>query len=589
MKLGIRGKLFLVSVGMIAVSVIAADIYLTRAIEIDLIASTRRDLRLRLHLIERSAADAPLASSDFTGWDRLADDLGERADGRVTIIARSGAVLGDSEVTRTEVPRLPNHGDRPEVLEALTHGTGEHVRWSTTVERRMMYAAQPFRDNRGAVTGVVRLAMPLTAVDEAITRLRGLVGIATLLAFAVAVMMSSLAANWISKNVRTLTAAARRMADGDLDVRTRPAGSDEIAALGNALDRLASNLRAALGQLGAERDLMARVLDGMREGVLLLDGGGRVALANPALREMLWLGADVQGKGLLDVVRHAALKGLLDQARDALETTSREIEIGELKPRRLLVHARQLGGEPGGVLAVFVDVTDLRRLESVRRDFVANVSHELRTPVAAIRGAAETLRHATAADPDAAARFVDIIDRNAERLHRLVEDLLDLSRIESREYRVRIEAVDLRGVASQIVPLFRARTDTKRMLITVEIAEGMETVRGDRRALEQVLSNLIDNAVKYGTEGGSVLVKTARENGTLRISVRDSGPGIEEKHLARLFERFYRIDAGRSRDLGGTGLGLSIVKHLVEAMGGTIRVESTMGVGSTFSFTLPVA
>jgi two-component system phosphate regulon sensor histidine kinase PhoR len=430
-------------------------------------------------------------------------------------------------------------------------------------------------------------AVPLMQVDHAIGRLRGMLWFATFAALVAAVVMSALAASWMARGVRGLTDAARRMAEGDLDVRTRAVGDDEVATLGRALDRLAGSLRSALGQLGAERDLMARVLDGMREGVLLLDAGGRVALANPALREMLLLGADVSGKSLLEVVRNAALKDLLDEARDNDETVSRELELGELKPRRVLVHTLRLTGEPGGILGVFVDVTDLRRLESVRRDFVANVSHELRTPVAAIRGAAETLRRAAATDAEAAARFIDIIERNAERLHRLVEDLLDLSRIESREYRLHLEAVDVSTVAGQIMPLFRARAEEKRMNLRAELAEGLGLARADRRALEQVLFNLVDNAVKYGSEGGSVRVHAAREADLVRVSVHDTGPGIEQKHLARLFERFYRVDAGRSRDLGGTGLGLSIVKHLVEVMGGSVRVESTVGVGTKFSFTLP--
>ncbi len=585
MRAGIRGKLLLVSVGLICVSVIAGDAYFNRALDRELTERTHEDLLVRLRLLERDVSASPAGPGDQVAWDRLADDLGRRAGARVTLIRADGVVLGDSDVATADLATLQNHAERPEVRDALTRGRGQSARWSSTVERRMMYVAERFVTAFG-VTGVARLATPRTRVDDAIARMRRLVLVGSLLALFVAVVMSSLAAHFMSRSVRALTATARRMAEGDLAARTRVAGRDEIAQLGSALDGLAGSLQVALGQLRTERDLLGRVLDGMREGVLLLDVAGRLALANPSLREMLLLGPDVVGKELLAVVRNAALKQLLDDARATDQTVSRELELGDLKPRRLLVHALRLTGEPAGVLAVFVDVTDLRRLESLRRDFVANVSHELRTPVASIRGAAETLRGAAATDPEAAERFVDIIERNSERLHRLVEDLLDLSRIESRDYRLNLEAVDIREVAGPIVPLFRSRADERRMRLALEIPDAIGLLRADRRALEQVLSNLIDNAVKYASEGGTITVRAAREGSMIRISVEDTGPGIEEKYLARLFERFYRIDAGRSRELGGTGLGLSIVKHLVEAMGGVVGVQSAPGVGTAFSFVL---
>jgi two-component system, OmpR family, phosphate regulon sensor histidine kinase PhoR len=320
--------------------------------------------------------------------------------------------------------------------------------------------------------------------------------------------------------------------------------------------------------------------------VLLLDREGRVALANPALREMLLLEADLVGRLLLELVRNAELKRLLDEAEETNTSVSGEIELDRLKPRRLLVHATALPDDPGGLLAVFVDVTDLRRLETIRRDFVANVSHELRTPIAAIRSSAETVAGAIETRPDAAMEFVHIIERQAERLQRLVEDLLDLSRIESRQYRLALEPVAVDEAVDHAFALMRERAAGKRIRLASEVATGTQA-RADYRALEQVLSNLVDNAVKYIGDGGSVVVRAAAQGSKLRISVEDDGPGIEAKHLPRLFERFYRVDAGRSRDLGGTGLGLSIVKHLVEAMGGQLDVQSTPGRGTVFAFTLP--
>jgi two-component system phosphate regulon sensor histidine kinase PhoR len=587
-KLGIRSQLFLVSLALITLSVAVADAYLTRELDADLSVRVRDELLSRLRLIAREAAQYPAALDDAARWDAFADDLGDVTRARVSVIRDDGVVLGDSDVRATELARVENHKARPEVQGALSTGSGSSVRFSDTVRQRFMYAALPFTHD-GRRAGVVRLAKPLTEVDGAISEVRRLVMFASGLGLLAAILMSSLAAHWMSKTVRSLTAVARRMAEGDLSARTRLVGSDEVAELGRALDQLASGLMSALSELRSERDLLSRVLHGMQEGVLLLDRSGRVALANVALRDMLLLGNDVVGKSPLELVRNAELKRILDEAQKGQEAISDELELGDLKPRRLLVHAAALPGEPGGLLAVFVDVTDLRRLETMRRDFVANVSHELRTPIATVRSAAETLRRALDTQPDAAPDFVEIIERQAERLQSLVEDLLDLARIESRQLKLNVEPIALGPMAQHMISLFRDRAQARQIRLETELATDMPLISADRRALEQVLTNLLDNAVKYATEGALVVLRAVPEHGCVRISVQDSGPGIEAKHLPRIFERFYRVDAGRSREIGGTGLGLSIVKHLVEAMDGHLGVESAPGQGTKFDFALPAA
>jgi two-component system phosphate regulon sensor histidine kinase PhoR len=411
--------------------------------------------------------------------------------------------------------------------------------------------------------------------------------VALLVGVAQAILVSSLWAHTLTRNVRGITATARAMAAGDLGIRTPVLGGDELGDLGRALDQLARTLAAALDRLRREHDLLNRVVNGMREGVLLLDRQGRVVLANSALRDMLLLAPDVVGKMPLEVIRNAELKRTLDEAAASDDTISGEIDLGDLKRRQLLVHAAALRGQPGGgLLAVFVDMTDLRRLETIRRDFVANVSHELRTPIATVRSAAETLRGALITQPQMASVFVEIIERQSERLQSLVEDLLDLARIESKQFRLSLEPVSLAPIVDHIVSLFRERAEEKHIRLRAEVARDLPLGRADPRALEQVLTNLLDNAVKYGSDGVSVTVRASREADNLRVSVADTGAGIDEAHLPRLFERFYRVDPGRSRDVGGTGLGLSIVKHLVEAMDGRVGVESAPGRGTTFTFTL---
>ena len=583
MTLGVRSRPFLASLGLIAVSLLIADAYLSSALERTLTRRIREDLEARLALVERDASLVTATQGDLAAWDAMADDLGMRARARVTLMGTDGRVLGDSAVDAGALAEEVSQSQQPEVVGALTAGRGAAMRPSASTHERLMFVAVPF------ARGVVRAALPLTEVEAAVARARWLLVLASLVALGVSILLAWGVAGRLSSSVREVTDAARRMASGRLDARARLPGAGEIAELGRTLDQLASSLETTVAELRSERDRMSGILEAMHEGVLVIDSERRVSLVNSALREMLLLDRDVVGRSPLEVIRHAELKGILDQAWHSDEVVG-EIEVQGVKPRRLLVRASPLHAEPGGVLVVVVDVTDLRRLEGLRRDFVANVSHELRTPVTTIRSAVETLRGGAAQDAEAGPRFLDIVERNAARLQQLVEDLLDLSRIESRQYKLNPEAVELSAVLGHAVGLLRERAEKKQVSVEVDTPGDLPAARADRRALEQVVANLIDNAVKYTGPRCHVTVHArAASDRVLEVGVSDDGPGIEAKHLPRLFERFYRVDAGRSREEGGTGLGLSIVKHLVEAMGGRVRVESQPGEKTTFSFTLPRA
>jgi two-component system phosphate regulon sensor histidine kinase PhoR len=582
LKLGIRSKLFVASLALITIAVVAAEAYLSRALEQQLTDRFANDLLVRARLVAERLASSSLRVDDRRALDALADELGRISGVRVTLVARDGTVSGDSEVSAEQLPRLENHAGRPEIVDALAKGQGTSVRYSTTVEQRMMYVAVPVV-RAGATIGAARVSLALTDIDAAISHMRRSLSVGALLALSVAVVISLWGAQLTSRRLLHVADVARRMAGGDLSVRVRLSGHDEIVAVGQALDQLAESLSRSVGELRGERDLLTGILSSMNEGVLLVGSDGRIVLTNPALRAMLLIGQDNVGKSVLQVVRNADLNRLLEAAGRGDEAEL-ELDLAGLRPRRVLVRAVKLRDAPAGVLAVFVDVTELRRLEAVRRDFVANASHELRSPLTTVRAAAETLATIDN-DAKAAARFVELIRRNAERLGHLIDDLLELSRIESRELNLQFEPLELAPIVDRTLSHHAHRASLKRIALT-QTLNGAPPVRADRRALDHVLGNLIDNALKYCPDRSSVRVSAAAENGYVRVSVADTGPGIAPEHLPRMFERFYRVDPGRSRELGGTGLGLSIVKHLVEAMAGSVAVESTVGAGTTFSFTL---
>ena len=404
MKLNIRGKLFAVSLGLIGVSMLAGELYLRPTVEADLLDRIRDDLFVRLSLVGHAAHGQ--TDLDRARWDALADELGPLAHGRVTFISADGVVLGDSQVSLDELAHVENHRDRPEVAAALAGRERSSTRNSATVHERLMYAAVPLGLPGGA-RGAARLAVPLDEVDAAVSKLRHILWAALGLALLVAVVLSSAAAQMLSRALGRMTEAAQRMAAGDLAVRTRPSGTDEIAELGRALDAMAGNLATTLTALRTERDLLEVILESMQEGVLVLDQDNRMLLVNPALRATFSLGPDAEGRAALELIRNAELQSILERARKGAGAVTGEIEITGPKPRRLLVHAASLpplNAKSQGLLAVFVDVSEIRRLETLRKDFVANVSHELRTPITAVRSAVDTLRVTLERDPGASDR-----------------------------------------------------------------------------------------------------------------------------------------------------------------------------------------
>ncbi|HVP31134.1 MAG TPA: ATP-binding protein [Myxococcota bacterium] len=390
--------------------------------------------------------------------------------------------------------------------------------------------------------------------------------------------------------LRRIERFASDVAAGDLDRRLRWRAGGELGRIADSLDRMADELQRRIDEATSEKEQLQAVLAGMVEGVLVVNAQGRLVLANPRLREMFAVWGEVSGRAPLEVIRHAGVDDALRVAAATTELVAREIQVGSGDgARSILVHAAAYppGGPRLGTVAVFHDVTELRRLESLRRDFVANVSHELKTPLTAIRGFAETLVSADVPAEDLE-KYLSVILRHAERLSNLIEDLLELSRIESRKVPLRVGPVDVARVAASIMTGMEPQLRARRLEVKLVPSDAPPAL-ADRGALEQILTNLLDNAAKYTNPGGHVEVRIAGDGDEVRVEVRDDGMGIPKEDQPRIFERFYRVDKARSRDLGGTGLGLAIVKHLVQAMDGDIYVSSEPGRGSTFTFLLPKA
>lgn len=521
----------------------------------------------------------------------IAATIARESRARVTIISRRGEVLGDSEVRPEDLPGLENHLDRPEVRQALQNGQGSAIRYSATLRTPMLYVAFPFQP-AGKEGGVLRLALPLATVEKARTDLHAILGASLAVAVCLSLLLSYVLSSVTSRSLRTMAAIAAQIGKGEFGRRIPVRSRDELGELATVMNEMSVRIEEHLERISAEKNRLDTILSGMGEGLMVTDARGVITLVNPAFRALFAIPEEVEGKPLMEITRHPALH---DAFRAVVVTHGERLEeitipLGEEKT--VLTHWVPLmeDGKIQGVVAVFHDISNLRKLEKVRRDFVANVSHELRTPVTVIKGYAEALLDGVlAADTERAERFVEIIHRHAERLASLIGNLLALAELESGERSLNLAPLQLEGAVRQAVSLLEQKGHAKGIAITWSGAADLPPVLADRGKLEQVLINLLDNAVKYTPENGTVTVSAKAEEELVEIAVTDTGIGIPPKDLPRIFERFYRVDAARSRDEGGTGLGLSIVKHIVQLHGGNVAVASTPGKGSTFSFTLKKA
>ncbi|MFH1036003.1 MAG: ATP-binding protein [Pseudomonadota bacterium] len=578
--------------GCLLVSVstlLMVGVVLERSLDVRLVEQVRHSLGQQLILLKEVIGDRWRADGALEQSQGLAALLGRQLGLRITLITPQGRVVGDSDLEAGGVEHMENHLQRPEVVQALAQGQGVSQRYSSTLSLNQIYLAGVLGNPQDPRL-VIRLALPLSGVEKTLSSTRNLLLGAVLMGLVLSAVVAYFTAKSITRPIKDLTRTAQVMASGDLSPRVRRYPPHEIGELGRVFDGMADNLQRQLANLTRANDRQDAILRGMEEGVMLTDREGRIMLANRALVKLLNLGMNPVGRTHSEVMRNPDMQEALRQVLGGEAYVSREIRTLGPGARYLEVHVVRVAGQAteAGVVAVFHDVTERRKVEQMRRDFVANVSHELRTPLTAIKGASETLLQGALESPEDARRFAEMIDRQTRRLGNLVKDLLDLASIESGEAAPMLEEITLRPLLESLLEEEADRAKEKGLALIDQVPEQPLAVKADRQLLEQALLNLLDNAIKYTESGGKVTLGVQEGDKELAILVSDTGIGIAQPDQGRLFERFYRVNKDRSRELGGTGLGLAIVKHIAQAHGGRVEVESRLGAGSTFRLVLPL-
>jgi two-component system, OmpR family, phosphate regulon sensor histidine kinase PhoR len=511
----------------------------------------------------------------------LAGEIAKLLNVRVTLIAPDGRVLGDSEVKYEDLSRLENHSNRPEFIDARQGGRGASIRHSATLGVSFIYVAVSL-DNGS----VLRLAMPLSSIDVLVSGLRRHLLVAMLIGLGLSVAFGYMVYAVVSRPLHRVAEASRQLAIGNLESEIPVAGDRDLATVSSSLNAMRRNLRLKMGELEADKHRTDAVIAAMSSGVVVFDRGARVVLANSSIHSLLDLQGDTVGRIPMELVRHPSIESAVRMALDGLDAPAVELTTGREKV--LLAKAapvRALNGDVELVVMVFYDLTEIRRTERMRKDFVANVSHEFKTPLTSIRGFAETLLSMEPADPLVFREFLEAIDRNSIFLQALVDDLLVLASMES-EIQVSKERFNLKEALEQRMQSSHPLSSRNNLRLELD-CPALE-VEVDRARLMRAISNLLDNAILYNRPGGTVRVSVSVSARQVRIEVSDTGAGIPPPDLVRVFERFYRVDKSRTRESGGTGLGLAIAKHAIESQGGTLSVTSKAGVGSTFTIHLPV-
>jgi two-component system phosphate regulon sensor histidine kinase PhoR len=569
-------------------SLLAVSWYASNSLHHFFLDQTAADLKIRALLVQKQIV-AHLVPLDAAEVDAICKEIGKQSATRITVILLSGQVIGDSR----ETPRqMDNHADRPEIAMALKGNPGQSTRFSNTLRQQMMYVAVPLQKDRTTL-GVIRTSVPITSIKGEFRSIQIKIALGGLLIAVLAAWISLVISRRIIRPIEEMKRGTDRFADGDLTHRLAVPDSEELASLAEALNQMAAQLDRRIKTIISQRNELETVLASMLEGVVAIDNEERIININAAAAGFFDSNPeDCPGRNLQEIIRNSALQLFVRNSISSKVPKEDDISLYYNGEKTLHLQSSPLldaNKEHIGTLVVFNDVTHLKRLEDMRRDFVANVSHEIKTPLTAIKGFVETLRLGDVEKPEESERFLGIIQKHVDRLSAIVEDLLSLSRIEQEDERkaIKIEKGPILDVLKSAIQICRSKAQEKKIDIH-PICEPQLTSWFDSSLLEQAVVNLLDNAIKYSEPNSIISLKANLKDSEMKITVEDRGIGIAKKHLPRLFERFYRVDKARSRNLGGTGLGLAIVKHIAQAHGGKVTVESTLGVGSVFTIEIAI-
>jgi two-component system phosphate regulon sensor histidine kinase PhoR len=604
MTLSIRWKVTIGTLLVLACGLLIARALVIRSLDQQQIVQSSQILETRTNLVSYGLQPFLTQAGALSSTPQLqaaVRDLSARALARVTIIAPDGRVLADSAVSDSNLAALENHRERPEVQQAIATGRGTDLSTSrTTGERTLYFAVGLSSPNQAMPTVFLRLGLPMTTFNHEVDKLHQDLALAFGIAFLIAVALSVWLAHSITKPLSDIVIAAQQLAKGDHTARIRTGSRDEVGLLADTLNHMTDQLRTKIDELSEDRSQLLAMLTSMVEGVMVLDRRGRVLQVNPALERMFDVTRmEVRGRPCSDVFRHPQLDTLVSTVLTKRVNEEDEILLHP-SGRRLHIEASVTesdGENDACAILVFHDMTELRRLEIVRKDFVANVSHELRTPLTSIKGYIEALLDGAKDDPETNTKFLDIILKQSDRLNLILEDLLQLSKIESGQVLFKREPLHIQSVIERTLSMIKPLADKRGHRLVSFVEDHLPAVLGDEDRLIQILSNLLDNAVKYTPEKGTITVAAHPVSDdaeqpaiatAVELSVTDTGMGIPEIDRPRVFERFYRVDKARSRELGGTGLGLAIVRHIVEGLGGRVWVEANAPTGSRFVVRLPV-
>lgn len=572
-------------VTIIALLIVTA--YLSRLLPDFYYNQIEADLQARARLIEQQVLPK-INELDFKGVDELSRMLGRSTETRITIILPDGQVIADSD----ENPdKMENHGSRPEIKDAFEKGMGKSLRYSNTLDEKMMYLAVPIEE-QGKILAIVRTAIPAVAINKELKKIYNKIFLSVLIVTFIAAGISLIISRRISRPIEQMKDTAQRFAAGELGLRVSIPKQVELAELALALNEMARELQKRFETITRQRNESDAILSSMVEGVLAVDSRGHIVSVNNAAANFLDIDqAKAQGRNVEEVIRNADLQQYVQKILSEENPGETDVALSGKENRIIRLDGAGLTdsrGHRSGAVIVLSDMTRVRRLENLRRDFVANVSHELRTPITSIKGFVETLQEGAITEPKEAERFLQIIARHSDRLNAIVEDLLTLSSLEegSKDRKITFEKKPLSPVLTSVIEMSMIKTEEKNITLDVDCSKNIKA-KVNTALLEQAVLNLVDNAIKYSEQGAHIQIKAQKANGMIAIAVRDNGCGIARKYQDRIFERFYVVDKSRSRKLGGTGLGLAIVKHIAEVHGGYVKVQSTVGTGSTFSIYLP--